>query len=125
MVLDDYKQYAPAVLRIGIGLLLLWFGLTNTVAPGRLAGYLPVWFESVSPITPLTFMVVNGIFELLLAALLLIGYFTRIAALLSALHIAVIGFVIGYGDVAIRDFGLAIASLATFLHGPDVWCLEE
>jgi uncharacterized membrane protein YphA (DoxX/SURF4 family) len=84
-----------------------------------------VWFEAVAPIAPLTFMVINGIFELLLAALLLVGYFTRIAAFISALHIAVIGFIIGYGDVAIRDFALAIASLATFLYGPDVLCLEE
>jgi uncharacterized membrane protein YphA (DoxX/SURF4 family) len=123
-MMDDYKHYAPVVLRIGIALLLLWFGLMNIFKPGMLVGYLPTWFESVSPLAPLTFMVINGVFETLLAVLLFIGYFTRIAAFLAALHILGIGISLGYSDIAIRDIGLAIAAFAIFVHGPDEKCLE-
>ena len=69
-------------------------------------------------------MIFNGIFETILAVALGVGYFTRLAAFLAALHILGIGISLGYSDIAIRDIGLAIASFAVFLQGPDQYCIE-
>ncbi len=124
MVLDKYQKYAPAVLRIGIALLLLWFGLTNIFKPQMLVGYLPQWFPS-QLIASLTFMVINGIFETILGVALLVGFLTRFAALLATLHIAAIGISLGYNDIAVRDIGLAIAAFSIFLYGHDTWCIEK
>ncbi len=119
---DKYKQYAPIVLRIGMSLLLIWFGLTNIFTPQTLVGYLPSWFTFIAP---LTFMVMNGIFELVIGVALLLGILTRTAALLGALHILGIGLSLGYNDIAVRDIGLAIAMFVVFLDGPDKFCVYQ
>lgn len=125
MAIDDYKKYAPAIVRIGISLVLLWFGLTNIFKPDYLLGYLPLSVAQLIPFAPTTFMMLNGAFEVIIGVLLLLGIFTRAAALLTALHIAGIAFSLGYNDIAVRDIGLAIAAFSVFVHGPDDWCMRK
>ena len=124
MQLSKYSRYAAPVLRYGIGLLLLWFGLTNTFSPHTLIGYLPPWAPTFG-LAPLTLMVINGIAEIILAALLLLGIFTRIAALLAALHMAGIAIMLGYNDIGVRDAALAISAFAVFLNGSDMLCVRK
>lgn len=119
-----YKEYSPLVLRIGIGIVFLWFGLTNIFNPQTLIGYLPKFVQTL-PIEPLSILLLTGIFEVVFGVFLIIGLFTRLSSLLLFLHLVVIIIGIGYNDVAVRDFGLALATLAIFLHGPDKWCLDN
>ena len=70
-------------------------------------------------------MLLNGIFEVVFGTLLVIGLFTRIVAFLFFLHTLVIMFSLGYNDISIRDFGLALASLSVYLYGGDKWCLDR
>ena len=42
-----------------------------------------------------------------------------------ALHVLGIAIGIGYNDIAIRDYALAIASFAVFLNGADKYCLDK
>lgn len=121
---NKYRHYAAPTLRIGISLVFLWFGLTNIFNPEMLLGYLP-GFVYTLPIQATTFMIINGIVETLLAVLMLTGLFTRMSALLYGLHVLSIVFGVGYHDVAIRDFGLAVAAFAIFLYGPDQWTLDN
>lgn len=125
MVLDDYKEYAPIVLRIGISLLMLWFGLTNVLSPNTLVGYLSPSFTDLIPFSPLTFMVVNGAVEIIFGLTLLLGFLTRTSALLTALHILGIAINLGYNDIAIRDYALAIVSFVVFLNGADKFCIYK
>lgn len=125
MELDDYKEYAPVVLRIGVSLLMLWFGFTNILSPNTLVGYLSPSFTNILPVSPLTFMIINGIVEILFGLALLLGCLTRTAALLTSLHILGIAINLGYNDIAIRDYALAIAAFAVFLHGADKLCLYK
>ena len=76
--MNKYNQYAPVVLRIGISLLMLWFGFVNVFSPITLVGYLSPSVTNLIPFSPLTFMVINGVFEILFGALLLVGFLTRI-----------------------------------------------
>jgi len=120
----SYRKFAPIVLRISISLVFLWFGLTQIFNREALAGYLPQLAYSL-PIEPFTLILFNGLFETVFGLLLLIGLFTRVSSFLLGLHLLGITFSLGYNDVAIRDLGLALATLSIFLHGADKWCLDS
>lgn len=122
--MDKYRNYAPIVIRIGLSLVFLWFGLNQIFDGSSFLGWLPQWVHSL-PIEPLTLILFNGIFETLFGVLLLIGLFTRISALVLGIHLLGIAVSLGYNDVAIRDFGLAAAVFAIFLHGHDKWSLDR
>ena len=66
----------------------------------------------------------NGTLEIVLGSLLLLGLFTRLCAFILALHLGGIMISLGYNDIAIRDFGLSLATFAVFLHGPDRLCWD-
>ena len=57
--------------------------------------------------------------------LLLFGWQTRIVALLLALHLFDIMWTVGYGEIGVRDFGLAMGTLVVFMNGPDLFCVQE
>ena len=114
---DKYAKYAPFAVRLGLSLVLLWFGIDELRHPGVWASLVPSWLTSLLHVSDLTFMRFNGVFELLLALLLLIGWFTRIVAAIVVLHFAGIIYAVGYGDIAIRDLGLLLAALSLVLSG--------
>ena len=67
----------------------------------------------------------NGIFEVIFGTLLGLGIFTRIVAIILAVHLISITFSLGYGETAVRDFGLAMATASIALGGADIWSLER
>ena len=139
-LVDKYKNYSPVVLRIGISMVFLWFGITQIINPNSFLGYVPGWifphplqmihehpFQLVHdfPITPHLLIMGNGIFETIFGTMLILGIFTRIASFLLGLHLLGIMVSLGYNDIAVRDFGLALSTFAIFLHGPDNWCFDK
>jgi uncharacterized membrane protein YphA (DoxX/SURF4 family) len=122
---DKMKENAPVVLRIGLSLVFLWFGLTNLFNPEALVGYLSPVIRSLIPFAPTTFMILTGVFEVVFGILLLLGLFTRLAALLFTVHVIGVAISLGYNDIAIRDIGLAVAAFTVFLHGRDKLCLDN
>jgi uncharacterized membrane protein YphA (DoxX/SURF4 family) len=119
-----YEIYASVVVRIGISLVFLWFGLNQLFNSSSFLGWLPQWAYNFQ-IKPLTLILLNGLFETSLAILLLLGLFTRASALLLSLHLLPIIFGVGYNDIGVRDFGLLVATFSIFLHGPDIWSLDR
>jgi len=57
--------------------------------------------------------------------LLLLGIYTRIVSFFLAIHLFVISFSLGFNDLGVRDFGLAIATLVVFFNGVDDFCLDK
>jgi len=137
--IERYKKYAPMVLRIGLALVFLWFGVNQLLFPKTFIGYLPSWIVqdsmgighilysifSILPGGPSTSIYLNGLLEVVLGLLLIAGILTRATALFLTIHLLIICFSLGYNDIAIRDLGLSMATLAVFLYGPDNWCLES
>ena len=117
----DMKKYAPIVVRLAIALVFLWFGSNQIMAPGEWFGYLPGFVPEQSMAMFVTF---NGIGEIILGLLLVMGLFTRIVALLLALHLLGIIFFVGYNEIGVRDFGLMLAALSIALQGHDSWCFD-
>ena len=121
--MKNYIEYSRIFTRIAISLVFIWFGINQIISPNNFMEYLPS-FILLSTYAK-TFIYLNGIFELILGAFLILGLFTRITALILGINLIGIIFGLGYNDVAVRDFGLMLVTLAIFLGGKDKWCLEN
>ena len=118
------KSLAPTVLRIGMAIVFLWFGTQQLLHTSAWIGLIPKSVMSISGLTAATLVHFNGAFEIVFGLCLLFGFFTRTTALLLALHILDITYVVGYNAVGVRDFGLSIATIALFLYGMDSVSLD-
>jgi uncharacterized membrane protein YphA (DoxX/SURF4 family) len=115
--------FAPAVVRIGISLVFLWFGSSQLADVQAWAGWLPGWTASL-PLSGENLVRLNGTFEVVFGSLLLLGLYVRPVALLLALHMFQIALTVGYSEIGVRDFGLAMATTSIFLHGSDRFTLD-
>ena len=118
MNLAKMHMFAPVVLRFGLVALFLWFGLSQVTAPAAWTSWLPTWTSSL-PIAPQQLVLLNGGFEVVFGVLLAIGYWTRLVALVLAIHLFVIAFEIGYNDIGVRDFVLGVCTFSLALFIPD------
>ncbi len=121
--MDNYSKYAPMILRYGLALVFLWFGISQLLDPEMWIGYLPGFLQSMS--NPSVFIYANAVFEIVASILLIFGIWTRWVSGLLALHLAGITATIGLTSVGVRDFGLTIAAFALAFYGSDDWCLEN
>ena len=121
---EKMRNIAPAIVRIGIALVILWFSSQQLSNPGGWVVLIPSWATNISGMSAQTLVTLNGAAELVIGGLLLFGFYTRILALLSALHLFMITFVVGYNAIGVRDFGLALAATSSFFYGVDAFCLD-
>jgi uncharacterized membrane protein YphA (DoxX/SURF4 family) len=70
-------------------------------------------------------VLLNGGFEVVFGLLLAAGFFTRIVALILALHVFALAYEIGYNDIGVRDFVLGIATLSLCFFGPDQYTIDK
>ena len=121
----DARAFAPVVLRLALAALFLWFGFSQVMDPFGWLSWLPAWAANLTWISPAGIVLFNGWFEVILGAMLAVGLLTRWVALLLALHLFVIAFGIGYNDIGVRDFTLALTTLALSLGGADWLTLRK
>ena len=119
----EKREIASIIVRIGMSLVFLWFGLNQLFSPDSFMGYLP-GFVAVSGFA-MQAVLLNGALEVILGGLLLAGLFTRVVAVLLVLHLLSISFGLGYNDVLIRDIGLMFATSSIYFSGPDKWTLDK
>lgn len=121
---QNFPQYAPAVVRIGIALVVIWFGVQQLSDPTSWMKVLPEWTLSL-PIDQIGLIYFNGWFEIVFGIALLVGFYTRWVALLVSLHLLHITTVVGYGGIGVRDFGLTLAAFGIFLNGRDKLSVDK
>ncbi len=117
------KNTGSIIARIGLGLVLLWFGTQQLMHAAQWVSYLPSWVGSFS-ISSITFVHLNGWFEVTFGTLLVLGFYTRFVALILALHLFGITLTIGYNEIGVRDFGLSMSLLALAFQGGGGWSLD-
>ena len=118
------SAYGPVLLRIGMSLVFLWFGTNQFLHTAMWTGVVPAWaaglFGSAS-----TVVILNAWFEVVAGILLLVGFHTRVVALLLGLHLISIAGGFGLSAIGVRDWGLCLATLAIFFNGYDMWCVDK
>lgn len=124
MILDKYKFLSIPIIRYGLALTILWFGIKQIIDTSWGISWLPS-YSNIVPFSAQTIIYLNGIFEILIAIFLLLGLFTRTVSLLLCLHLLSLLFIIGYNEIAVRDFGLMAASLGIFFHGKDKLSIDN
>lgn len=108
---------APAVCaRVGLGLTILLAGVHKLVAPAAWTVYVADWLAPWLLVSPIVFMLANGVIEVGFGAAILVNRFTWLAAGIAAVslaatvgYLAIVAAVDGgrFLDVLVRDVGLA------------------
>ncbi len=123
VIFEKYKPLAPAIVRIGLGLVFLWFGLTQIFNGQSFLGYLPDFAKQIH-LAPLTIILLNGILDTTIGLCYTLGIFTRLTAFVAMLHLCLVVIGLGYNDIAVRDLGLIIISFSVMINGPDNWTFD-
>ena len=118
-------EFAPIVLRFGLVFLFLWFGLSQIINPSAWTAWVPEWTSSTLGLDSTSVVLLNGVFETVGGILLAVGLWTRWVALALSLHLFFIAYEVGYNDIGVRDFALAVSGLALSLFGPDRYTLDS
>ena len=113
----DRKRVATYVLIGSLVFVFGWFGIDKFRDPYFWSTYLPDWMEGLMNIPGTSWVVVIGLFELLLALLLLIPIrrLRRVAVTLMILHLIGILWQVGWNDIGVRDIGLAMSAAALLI----------
>ena len=119
------EAYAPSVLRYGMSAVILWFSLQQFSNVSAWTAFVPDSIVALAHVSAVTLVYFNAIFELVFGALLLFGWQTRTVALLLALHLFDIMYTVGYGEIGVRDFGLAVGTFVVFMNGSDPLCIQQ
>jgi uncharacterized membrane protein YphA (DoxX/SURF4 family) len=124
-IINKVQKISPAFLRIGMALVFIWFGYSQLTDPTSWLDFIPQSVISISGMTANTLVFLNGIFEVVFGVSLLLGFFTRFVALILALHLIDITYIVGFDSIGVRDFGLSVAILAVWMNGADWLTLDN
>ncbi len=119
------KTYAPAVLRIGLALVFLWFGFTQLGDTTMWERLIPASITGMSGLSASTLVTFNGAFEVVFGLCLLFGFFTRVSSFLLALHMISITMAVGFNAIGVRDAGLSFAAVALFMMGVHAFSVDN
>ena len=119
------ETHAHSVLRLGMSAVVLWFSIEQFLHNSLWTAYVPDSIVSLTHMSAGTIVFFNALFELIFGLALAFGIRVRIVALLLALHLFDIAWTVGYGEIGVRDFGLAIGTLVVAMNGPDKFSLQQ
>ncbi len=119
------QPLAPIIIRLGMGVVFLFFSYYQFSDPSVWTGYVPHAVVAILGGNAAMLVLLNAWFELIFGLSLLAGFQTRIVSLLLALHLFGISATIGISPLGIRDLGLAVATLSIVFAGPDSISLDR
>ena len=130
--IERNQEYSVAIIRIGLALVLLWFGINQAFDSDSFLGYVPAWampdhmhMMHFPQIEINTIIIFNGISEIVMGLFLLVGLYARIFAFIAAMHLFIIAVSLGYNDIAVRDFGLALMAVSLVFSGAGSLSLDR
>jgi len=113
----DKENLGIYILRLGLALVFLYFGISQILDQSRWIYFVPDRFLNfyISEILKSKIVFLNGIFDTVIALSLISGLFIRIFSFLGFIHLLSITiFSLGFEPSGIRDLGLAFAMLSLF-----------
>ncbi len=118
----DKNDLGLLLLRIGLAGVFLWFGIDKFFNSSAWQHFIPDWFPMLIPAP--AFILLLGVVETIVGALVLFGLFTRFAAGLAALMLIPIIISLGYNEIGVRDFGLFLLALGISALGAGKYSLD-
>ena len=103
------------VIRIGLAVVFLWIGIDTLLHPIVWLAWVPQWLLNIIPFSPTMFMYIHGSIEALLGLMLLVGFLTRKVSAVAAVMLAAIIVILGFNDLAARDFAILTIAVALSL----------
>lgn len=104
--MNNLKQLANIILRIGLAITFLWIGILIFRDPSGWGGYLQPWARGLLPLPLEQVMIGTAILDVIIGFLLLINVLTWLAALIGAIHLIIVLTVSGMNAITVRDIGL-------------------
>jgi len=107
--------------RVGLGAMVFLAGVHKLLAPGAWALYVTDWLVPWLVVSPVAFMLLNGVLEVGFGAAIVVDRFTAFAAGVAAVSLSVTVGYLGivavledglFVDVLVRDVGLAALAWA-------------
>ncbi len=124
-IFDLYSEnLGKTILRFGIAFVFIWFGVSQLQNQSMWTSYIPENVLSILNTSAVNMVLFNGSMEVVLGLCLFVGFYSRVSALILGIHIASITFIIGFNPTGIRDFGITVGTLASFLIGPGKFSLD-
>ena len=119
------RSPAPAVLaRVGLGLMILLAGIHKLLVPEAWAVYVTDWLAPWLVVSPVTFMLVNGVLEVGFGVAIVADRWTAVGAAVAAVSLSATVAYLGvvavvedglFVDVLVRDVGLAALAWAVLV----------
>lgn len=126
------QPYLPFVLRVGLGFIFLWSGLSKLLGDSNALGVCTNRSEAVSlvssflwlPIDPTLFVFLQSIAEVVLGALLMLGLWVELASLFCVALFMLFFVLLGFSLVW-KNVGLLALTLAVLSAAPDRFRLDQ
>ena len=123
--MKDLEKFSWLCVRLGLGFVFLWFGADKWIHTEAWFGFVHPVVERLLPFSVNIFLHVLGVIEIIFGALLVVGLFTRLAALGVVLLLAGISLTTGFTDITVRDLGLLGAALGLVFKRMSALALEN
>jgi hypothetical protein len=111
------------ILRVGLAIVFGYFSIAQLLDPVLYAAYVPFFMQSTSTVY------LNAVLDAILAVTILLSVFPRVMPFIGAARLGLVAltlFQAGIYDIAIRDFGIAMACLAlAFIHEEHIGSRER
>ena len=124
-----YQAYESLILRIGLGFTLLFWGYEKLTVP-KLAEAYPIGYGPFMIMDVKFFLIVLGVIQVVLAAMMIVGLFTRLTA--AVLFLMALVTILVPGAIILRDiphfayaFAAAGGALALLIKGGGPKSIDE
>ncbi len=119
-----FEEYSSLLLRLGLGSTFLYFGIYEKLLKPEITKAI---FENLNVTIPIPlglFITLFGILEVIIGSALILGFYTRIAAIIAALMIGTIIMQLGFLAVP-RDPALFAIALSLIMTGSTILSLDR
>ena len=121
---ERMEYYAPSLLRMGLALVYLWFGISQIMSPLLFTQYIPDFLTALLDNSELI-VLSSGIIVSLLGLLLLLGLMTKIVAWILVFHMIIVLNGIGYNSMGVKSFGILIGTITIAMTRNDSLRLDN